>query len=130
MSGHLAWATLVDYWSGDLDAHTQHELELHLMGCDACSALSARVATLTESLRKLYPPLLTAARLAELVERGVAIAENTMAPEQRREVEFPADAAILLHRLGGLALADAERVTFVLRSERAGEELVRFENAP
>lgn len=128
----VTWAQLVDYWAGDLDAEPAQveELELHLLGCDSCSALSARVAALTESLRQLYPPLLTADRLRELKARGVAIVENPMLPGERREVVFPADAAILLHRLGGLPLRDAARVSFTLRVEHSGDELVRVEDAP
>ena len=133
MSGNehpATWALLVDYWAGDLDPSQLDELELHLLGCDHCSALSAQVAALTESLRQLYPPLLTAARLQELKARGVAIVENPMLPGERREVVFPADATILLHRLGGLSLADATRVSFVMRVEHSGDELVRIDDAP
>ena len=60
----------------------------------------------------------------------VVLKENVLSPGERREVVFPADADLLLHRLAGLNLARAERVTFTMRAESSGEMLGAMDSAP
>lgn len=126
MSEHLSWEQLCDYWAED----AQGGVEEHLMGCDACTQLSASVAAISEPLRNLVPPLITAATLAKLATRGLCVVENPMLPGDRRDVLFPADADLLIHRLGGLALADVTRVDFKMWVEETGEVLAAIEAAP
>ena len=133
MSGpdqHLDWASLVDYWAGDLAPDDELTHDEHLFGCEACSTLSARVAVLTETLRDLIPPLITPERLEKLAARGLTILENPMQPGDRREVVFPKHVDILLHRLGGLDLANATHVSFVMRVESTNEVLSTVLEAP
>jgi anti-sigma factor RsiW len=127
---HLDWAGLVDYWAGDLSPAEEATHDEHLFGCEACSALSARVAELTETLRHMIPPLITPERLAKLAASGLQIVENPMQPGDRREVVFPKSADILLHRLGGLLLDNATRVSFVLRSESTNAVISAVPDAP
>lgn len=126
----VPWETLVLYWADDLPADAQEALEEHLMGCGPCTAASAQVARITEALRALLPPLLTPERLLHLRQQGVSIVENAMLPGERRQVVFPHAADLLLHRLGGLDLAQAERVRFTLRAESSGRILVAVDDAP
>jgi hypothetical protein len=122
---HLSWETLVDYWAGeaaDIDA-----LDDHLMGCAECSALSARVAAITETLRSEIAMTLTAADVERLRARGLRVADNPMRPDERREVRFGRDIDILLHRLE-VDLSRAERVDFRLTDEQTGATLVEIED--
>lgn len=126
----IAWEVLVDYWAGDCDLARADELEEHLMGCGICSATSARIASLTETLRGLIPPLLSRERLQRLYAQGLRITENPMRPGERKKVTFPADVDVLVHKLTGLAVSAHSRIDFALRVESTGRELVSIADAP
>jgi hypothetical protein len=127
---HLDWENLVNYWADDLTPEGEAACDEHLFGCGACTELSTRVAALTETIRNLIPPLLTPEALAKLAARGLAIVDNPMQPGERREVVFPKTADILLHRLQGLALDKATRVSFIMRVESTGDILTSIDEAP
>ena len=116
----IAWATLVDYWARDLDDDTTAAVEEHVFGCAACSAASARVASVTEALRATIPPVLSRAQIMQLRAGGTRVRENDFAPGERREVEFVSDADLLVHRLGGLDLTGAARVDLRITAESTG----------
>ena len=126
----VSWGALVDYWAGDLPAADLAAIEEHMMGCPSCTAVSARIAAITEALRGEVAPLLTDAALAALRARGLRIAENRMQPGERKQVPFPADVDLLIHRLGGLDLSAATRVSFTLRDEDSDRVLVELDDAP
>lgn len=126
----LLWETLVAYWADDLPAAELDATEQHLMACGACNAAAERVAQLTHSLRALLPPLLSPERLEALRQSGLRVHDNPMQPGERRQVVFPTGVDILLHRLGGLDLTDAERVRFRLSDERTGSSLVELPEVP
>ena len=126
----LEWAELVDHWAGDLAPEVQDALDEHMLGCASCNALSARVAAITEALRAALPPVITAERLAALRARGLRVLENPMHPGERREVFFPRDVDLLIHRLSGHSLADATRVEFTLVDEDTGDVMAHVEHAP
>jgi anti-sigma factor RsiW len=126
----VAWDTLADYWAGDLPPPAEEAVDEHLMGCAACSAVSARVAAIAETLRTEIPPVITGDELAALRARGLRIVENPMAPGARKPVVFPAGVDLLIHRLGGLDLTRATRVAFILRVEGTGRVLVDIDDAP
>jgi hypothetical protein len=130
MSEHLSQATLADYWAGDLATAEQDAADEHLMGCQACTRLSASVAALADALREMIPPVITPEALAKLAARGLRIVENPMQPGERLEAHFPNAADLLLHRLGGLELGAATRVDFTLRVEGTGEVILTIEDAP
>lgn len=126
----IAFEELVAHWAGDLDPAREEAVELHLMGCAHCTQRSAGVAAITETMRHLIPPLLDRKAVDQLAARGLSILENPMSPGERREVVFPEDVDILLHRLGGLDLRDAVSVGFVLRDEQSARVLVAVDDAP
>ena len=126
----VSWASLVDYWAGELEARAEEALEEHLMGCGPCSELSERVAAITETLRAMLPILLTEEALARLRTKGARVLENAMSPGERKDVEFPADVDVLIHRLGGLDLTDVTRLGFRLCAESTGELLIALDDAP
>jgi len=126
----IAWDTLVDYWAADLDPTATDDVEDHLFGCPACTAAAARVAAITEALRAALPPVLSRARIEQLRTRGARIRENTFSPGQRREVLFARDADLLIHRLAGLDLAQADRVDFRITDEATGDLIAAVEAVP
>jgi hypothetical protein len=129
----LSWSDLVAYWAHDESALPDAALlalEEHLMGCAQCSAESERIAQLTEAFRTILPPVLRAEQVSELRSQGLAILDNPMAPGDSREVPFPRETDIVLHRLGGLALSRATRVSFSLSVLGSDQVLVDLPAVP
>lgn len=79
MSGdHFDFATLLDYWIGDLPPAQQEAVDLHLLACDACGAQVDEIAALAAGVRSAFdegrvhafvPP----AFIDRLGERGVRV---------------------------------------------------------
>jgi len=126
----IAWATLVDYWAGDLDDAETARIDEHLFGCGACTAESARVAAVAQALRAAVPMVLLRSGVDRLRARGAQVRENGFAPGDRREVEFASDAELLIHRLGGLNLAGAERVDLRITAESTGAVISTVDGVP
>lgn len=126
----ITWAVWVDYWAGELAPDVEHAIEEHLMACEECTRVSARVAGITEALRAAPPPVISAAQAAKLAAEGRIIVNNDMQPGERRDVVFPREADLLLHRLGGLPLADASAVSFRMLALSSGEVLVALDDVP
>lgn len=126
----LSWAQLVDYWAGDAPPDQQEAFDEHLMGCAACSAESTRVASITETMRGMLPPIITDELLPILRARGTRVLENPMQPGERKEVLFPNEVDVLIHRLGGLPLAEAASVRFVLLEDGTDRLLVELHDVP
>lgn len=126
----LTWETLVDYWAGDLTSQASALVEEHLFGCEPCSTEAGRVAAVTEAVRAVIPPVVSRPRLERLRAQGKRITENDFVPGVRCDVVFPGDVDLLIHRLGGLDLHDAERVDLRMTSESTGELLVKLDAVP
>ncbi|HEX5660172.1 MAG TPA: hypothetical protein VFX59_23420 [Polyangiales bacterium] len=127
MSAHLSWQALVDYWADD---HPDPDaVELHTMGCAECTERSASVGAVARALGKLLPPLLTPGMLSALQARGLRIAQNVFAPGDRREVPFPVDLDVLIHRLEGLA-DDVVRLDFKMFVESTGAAITALDDVP
>jgi anti-sigma factor RsiW len=124
------WATLVDYWAGELGEDATAALEEHLFACGACTAQSARVAAVTEAVRGAVPPVVSRAKVEQLRARGTRVRENAFAPGDRREVTFSPDTDLLIHRLEGLDFAGAERVDIRITSEASGALIAEIDDAP
>ena len=100
------------------------------MSCAACTSRAERVAAVTESIRASIPPLVTRALVTRLRARGVRIVENAFLPGDRKEIPFPPDVDLLLHRLEGLDLSRAVKVGFALTAAGSGELLFAADDAP
>lgn len=120
---------LVAYWAGDLDATRSDEIEAHVFGCATCTALSERIAGVTETMRSLEPPLISSARLAELRATGRRIDDNFVAPGERKRVVF-ATQHMIVHRLGGLELDGVDRVDVVVRDDATNRIIAELPEAP
>lgn len=126
----IPWDQLVAYWAGDLEPTELDRVDEHLMSCGVCTAESARVSSVTEAVRALIPPVVDHARLAALRARGLRIVDNPLLPDLRKEVHFGPETDILLHRLGGLDLLAAERVSIEFSVEATGDVLLSEPSAP
>jgi len=126
----ISWDSLVDYWADDLDVAETDRIDEHLMGCEICTATSARVAAVREAIRMAIPALISRAEVEVLRARGLRIVENPVVAEQRVPAVFSASIDILLHRLGGLDLQRAERTQVVVTNEDTGEVLINDPRAP
>lgn len=123
-------ATLVDYWAGDLPDAQLDDVEEHLLGCSACTESSARIALVAGALRVQVPMILRESDIVKLSARGLRIVQNSFQPGGRQEVDFPAGVDVLLHRLVGLDLQDAARVSFKMSVESTQAVLGGTDDAP
>lgn len=121
---------LVAYWANDLDAATHDAIEDHLFACDACFASAERVAQLAQAFRGGVPPVISQTQVDALRAQGLAIVENTFEGGMRKSVAFEPGVDLLIHRLGGLELADAERVEVTVRNESGGPVIFEEMFAP
>lgn len=121
--------SLVAYWAGDLDPTESDDLEAHVFGCATCTALSERIAAVTEKMRSLEPAVIPAARLDELRAAGRHIEDHFVAPGERSRVRFTAQ-EIIVHHLGGLDLEDVERVSVVVSSDGTKQVVTEYPSVP
>jgi hypothetical protein len=119
---------LVRYWVGDLAPSELERIDEHLMGCEHCSAESARLSAVVEALRALIPPAITRTKLERLRTQGLNITENTFAPGAREQLVFPRETDLLIHRLTGLDLTHVERVSLTIRAESTGQVMMEEPN--
>jgi hypothetical protein len=117
----VAFRDLVDYWARDLDEASAERVEEHLFGCAACTESSAFIARLAQTLKRAVPPILSDGELEALKARGLLIEENTFTPGERKQAVFRPGVDVLVHRLSGLALRDAERVSVLVLTESTGQ---------
>ncbi|MET0595654.1 MAG: hypothetical protein ABW133_23355 [Polyangiaceae bacterium] len=126
----IAFETLVAYWSGDLAPLEAETVEIHTMGCAACTRESGRVAAVTETIRQQIPPMLSPDGVAQLRARGVRVVDNPVRPGERKTTVFPPDVDVLLHRLVGLDLMGATSVSVTVKIEETGEIIFHNDDAP
>ena len=126
----VAFETLVAYWSGDLTPAESDSVDEHVMSCASCTAASARVSAIAEAVRAQIPNVLSRDLLGQLRSRGLNVVDNPVKPGERKLAVFSHGIDILLHRLGGLDLARAERVDVTVKVEETGEIIFHTTNAP
>ena len=126
----IPWDALVAYWAGDLDARDEAALEEHAMGCAACSAESARVAAITETIRAMPPMIVTRAELDAYRAEGKALREQSFAPGNHQEAWFGPELDMLAFRLGGLDLSRAASVSITLRVAGTEHVIMALHDVP
>ena len=126
----LSWETLVDWWARDLDEARAAEVEEHLFGCEACTAMADQVSATTETLRTMVPPVVRPERLQSLARAGMRIVENPIEPGETSDFHFPKDAELAVHVLRGLSFEPGARVEVTLRSIASGGVLGHVDDAP
>lgn len=125
----LPFDTLVEYWAGELGTAETDRVDEHLFSCAACTTASARIASITETLRAHGSPIVTRSRVAEWRARGRVVEDNVVAPNATSSVTF-GEQDIILHHLGGLDLGGAERVQVTVRVAETGVLLLEHPSAP
>lgn len=126
----ISFARLVDYWAGELDAAEVDRVDEHLLACASCSGESMSVSRLVGALRGSIPPIVSAEQARELAARGLVVVTNDFVPDERKEVLFERGVDVLLHRLGGLALGDVQRVGVVVRGGPALDVMMHDDFVP
>ena len=126
----LSFETLVAYWASDLPAAETDAVDLHVFGCAACAAASERIGTITEGIRASISPFISAGQVDRLRAQGLRIEENPVRPGQTAPALFRTGVDLLVHRLGGLDLARADRVRVTVSSESSGEILMESPTVP
>jgi hypothetical protein len=121
---------LVAYWANDLDAASHDAIEDHLFACDECFAAAQRVGALVQAFRGSVPPVVSQADVDALRAKGLAIVENEFEAGKRQQVAFEPGVDLLIHRLGGLDLSGAERVSVTVRTESGGAVIFEEMFAP
>ncbi len=113
----LTWQELVDYWAGDLPTPDAERIEEHVFSCASCAEASERVSEIAMAIRGAIPAVISAAEVEGLRRAGLALEEGEFRPGVRQEAVFRPGVDLLIHHLGGLDLAGAERVHVTVRVE-------------
>lgn len=111
---------LVAYWANDLDAAEIDAIDEHVFACETCAHESARLEQIAHALRDRFPPTVSRADVETMRAGGSVIRENEFVPDNRTTALFERGVDVMIHRLRGLSLADAERVDVLVRSEANG----------
>lgn len=117
---HISDERFVAYWANELGEDEVAAVDEHVFACDACARESERFALIADGVRAVIPPVIAREDVERLRARGVRLREGAFQPGTRVEVTFERDVELLVHHLAGLALADADRVEVIVRSEAHG----------
>lgn len=121
-----AW---IDFFAGELDDKAGERLEQLLFECTHCAAEAERWGAVAGGAGVVIPPVISAETLRALESRSEPMSENVMQPGEEREASFPDDGRLLIHRLRGLELSNADRVNLALNTP-SGAPLARFDDVP
>ncbi len=126
----LPTSTLVDYWLYELADDELDRVEEHLLGCAACHAASASVATIARALRDGIPPVVSPHQVADLRQKGLRIVDNAVDAGRANLASFRPDCDVLLHHLRGLVLDDVTSVDLTITATATGAPLLHFADVP
>jgi hypothetical protein len=121
---------LVAYWADDVGAAERDAIEEHLFACEDCAAAAGRIARIAQALRTSLPPVISVEQLEDLRRQGLSLVESSFQAWQRQEVTFAPGVDVMIHHLGGLDLATAERVDVTVWSESNGNIMFEEPFAP
>ncbi|MGE5171512.1 MAG: anti-sigma factor family protein [Rudaea sp.] len=107
---------LVDYWLGELDEDGETPIELHLLGCEECSARLAEIVALGDGIRAALEGgavrmFVTAAFVRNVARRGLQVREYRVPRNGSVNCSVaPEDELLVAHLeapLGGVERLDA-----------------------
>lgn len=130
---HADFATILEYWLGELDEARASAFEEHYLGCAACSARLAEVEALSEGVRGSFAggsvgAVLTPAFVERLRENGVRLREYRVDLNGSVNCSVGPEDQLLLSRLQA-PLEGAGRLDVVIAA--AGVPLeARLEDVP
>ena len=130
-SAPIAFATLVEYWVGELDEAGEARVEEHFLGCDECSKNLQGVVELAGGIRALVRQgamhvVLTDAFVSRLAAQGLQLREYRVPCNGSIHCTVAPDDDLLITRLEA-PLAGIEQVDAVLLNfdEAAGQQRLR-----
>jgi hypothetical protein len=128
---HTDFATLLDYWLGELDESREAAIEEHYLGCAACSAQLAEVEAMAEGVRRAFAAggiraVLTPAFVERLRSRGLRLREYRVPCNGSVNCSVAPEDDVLLSRLE-VPLEGVERIDLVVTAA-AGD--LRVEDIP
>jgi hypothetical protein len=126
----IAELELTSYWANDLPADEVERIDLHLLGCAACTAQAERIHAVVEAVRTLVPPVVTRDQIAALRALGMRIDERSYSPDRTQTAVFGPHTDVMIHRLAHFDLTDAERVSVSVRIADREGTVVEYANAP
>jgi hypothetical protein len=121
------FATLVDYWFGDLPREEEAAFEEHLFGCDECTAKVAQLVALGGAVRAAWREgavraVISHALFDVMKGQGLRLREYPMAPGGRVNCTIAASDDFVVSRLSA-PLENVRRVDLVT-------DAGRFEDVP
>lgn len=129
----IPFATLIEYWFGELSAEAEARIEEHFLACAQCSAELETLALLGQGVRAAFEKgaihaVISAPFLATMKERGMRLREYPVAPGESVHCTIDKDDDAVVGRLkaplGGLGRVD------VVGTDEAGTLLFRFDDVP
>jgi len=121
------FATLVDYWFGDLPREQEAAFEEHLFGCDECTTKLAELVALGGAVRAAWREgavraVISRALFEAMKKADLRLHEYSMGPGGRVNCTITASDDFVVSRLSA-PLADVRRVDLVT-------DAGRFEDVP
>lgn len=115
---HADFATLIDYWLGELDEPREAAIEEHYLGCAACSARLAEVESLAGGTRRAFAgggvgAVFTPAFIDQLRSRGVRLREYRVSRNGSVNCSVGPEDQLLLSRLQ-VPLEGVERIDLLV----------------
>jgi len=129
----IAFAALVEYWCGELDAEAEARIEEHFLGCVSCSARLEVLAALAQGVRAAFAEgavsaAISASLLDEMKRQGLRLREYQVAPGESVHCTIAASDDAVVSRLKA-PLAGVARLDLVSMTEH-GELRYRLEDIP
>jgi hypothetical protein len=128
----VAFATLVEYWLGELAGKEQNHIEEHVFGCASCTARLGELAALGEGIRAAFRggalhAVISTGALNMMHRAGLRLREYPVAPGGSVQCTIAAPDDIVVSRLAA-PLGGVERLDLVQEAE--GWPELRLEDIP
>ena len=142
MTTHADFATLSDYWFGELDSKAETAVEEHYLGCAECSARLAQVEALASGVRRAFTSglvrgVVTPAFVEKMRSSGVRVREYRVKRNGSVNCTVAPEDEMLFSRLQA-PLEGVGRVDVVVNvvtpgaplEQRPGAQSLRLEDVP
>lgn len=128
----IAFATLVEYWLGELAGEEQDRLEEHVFGCASCAARLGGLAALGEGIRAAFRggalhAVISPGALEMMHRAGLRLHEYPVAPGGSVQCTIAASDDFVVSRLAA-PLVGVERLDLLHQAE--GWPELRLEDIP
>lgn len=133
MNHPIAFATLVEYWFGELEPQDEQRLEEHLLDCSDCSERLGELAQLGAGISAAFRrgelrAVISPALLAKMKSEGLRLREYRVSPGEAAQCTIGAEDDAVVGRLQA-PLAGVTRIDLV-RLDAAGQVRLRLPDIP